>query len=498
MNYSDYFDKFCENDCEEVVQYVPNKDCKAFLLENAPRLYCPDETIQETFAFRTWTMRKHIKKTDVGFVLTEFLTKEQLSWAGEYNTINAPLTHHLNEFRWLKNSNIILDYVNFFINGKGSVDYSKSAFAYHTPALTAIYDFCVATANEQFLLDNALSLEKYFLYWEQTHLTENGLYWSIDDREGTEYSISGTTPDIKFLKGFRPILNSSMYGDAVSLSKIFSRLGDKEKQEVYRKKADFVREKINQKMWDGEFYKAIHPLDQNLDASLDYNDIPKDLDVREIMGFVPWAYHVPEQGWDKAFGLLKDEKVFKGATGFTTADISHPRFLFRQDVKACLWNGNVWPFATSFTINAVIELLNHYEQQTLTEQDLYDFIKQYAQMHYSEENGKTINFIDEVMYPFERVWRTRDWVKRGNNLVGGNNRGRDYNHSTFIDLVLRGLCGIDVGGESLTSSPKIKGIWKWFKLENITYRQKTYNVYYDEDGSVFGKGVGVVIEKVKG
>jgi hypothetical protein len=116
-------------------------------------------------------------------------------------------------------------------------------------------------------------------------------------------------------------------------------------------------------------------------------------------------------------------------------------------------------------------------------------------MHYSEENGKTINFIDEVMYPFERVWRTRDWVKRGNNLVGGNNRGRDYNHSTFIDIVLRGLIGIDPTGEELTVNPRIKGIWKWFSLENLTFKKQSFNIYYDEDGTKFNKGAGLIIEK---
>ena len=45
--------------------------------------------------------------------------------------------------------------------------------------------------------------------------------------------------------------------------------------------------------------------------------------------------------------------------------------------------------------------------------------------------------------------------------------------------------------------PRIKGIWKYFKLENLTYRKKTYTVYYDEDGSVFGKGQGVIIEESK-
>lgn len=489
MKYSEYFKKFNNNDNEEIIQYISNEKAEEFLLENAPRLYCPDKTIEETFAFRTWTMRKHIMNTEDGFLLSEFLTKIHLSWAGKHNTINAALTHHLNEFRWLKNSNIFLDYIRFFLTGEGS------AFAYHTPALTAMYNFCITTANEQFLKDNAEAFEKYFNTWEERHLTKCGLYWSIDDREGTEYTISGTMQDMTRLKGFRPLLNSCMYGDAVSLAKIFTLIGDEEKSKLYSDKAKAIKKKVDTLLWDNGFYKARHPFNQDFDAGVDFSSVPEECDAKELMGYIPWAFNLPSNGRDGCFSLLKDEKTFLAKTGFATADISHPRFLFYQE-KACTWNGNVWPYATSYTINAAIELLNNYKQDTLSENDLYDFILKYAEMHYSIEDGEKINFIDEVMRPFELIWNVREAVKNGYNLTGGPNRGRDYNHSTFIDLVLRGLCGISWDSQELTLLPKIQGIWKWFKLENLTHRGVTYNIWYDEDGTVFNKGRGVIIEKV--
>ncbi|MBQ8338334.1 MAG: hypothetical protein IJY33_04245, partial [Oscillospiraceae bacterium] len=66
----------------------------------------------------------------------------------------------------------------------------------------------------------------------------------------------------------------------------------------------------------------------------------------------------------------------------------------------------------------------------------------------------------------------------------------------FIDLVLRGLCGVSVDENSIKVEPKIRSIWKWFKIENLTIRKQTYNVFYDEDGSVFNKGKGVILERV--
>jgi hypothetical protein len=56
MKYFEYIQAFIENDEEDVIQHIPNAEAQAFLLENAPRLYCPDPVIEETFAFRTFTM----------------------------------------------------------------------------------------------------------------------------------------------------------------------------------------------------------------------------------------------------------------------------------------------------------------------------------------------------------------------------------------------------------------------------------------------------------
>lgn len=495
MKYADYYKKFIENDVEDVKQYVPNSECIEFLMKNAPRLYCPDAVIEETFAFRTFTMRKHIMKTDEGFLLSEFLVNTVMPWAGKYNTINAPLTHHLNEFRWLCCSDILLDYIDFFIKGEGSDYKSGSAFAYHTPALKAMYDFCRITDNEDYLIENREHFERYFLGFEKRHLTECGLYWSNDDREGTEFSISGTTVDMKVTKGFRLLMNSCMYADAAALGDIFTLAKDTARAEHYKERARKIRDLINAVLWDGEFYRCLHPKDECLAGEINHKRVAPEQSVKELVGYIPWCFGVPDEKKEDAFRFLKDDSVFLGKTGFTTADISHERFMFYDDTP-CTWNGKVWPYATSYAISAVINLLKNYRQNVITSGDLYKFIKTYAEMHYSIEDGKRINFIDEVMLPFEYIWDVRDKAKRGIYIpTAGKNRGKDYNHSTFIDLVIRGLIGIDTENKELTVTPRISGIWSWFKLENLRYGKKLYTVYYDEDGSVFGKGEGVRIEE---
>ena len=138
MKLREYVDIFNRDDNENVINKVPNKDAYSFLEKNAPRFSCPDPSIEKAFAFRSWTIRKHLKDTPDGVLMTEFLP--DVSWAGKHNTINAPLFHHLNEYRWFKNADILKDYLLWFLENKGG-----NSYVYSTPALTAMYEFLLVT-----------------------------------------------------------------------------------------------------------------------------------------------------------------------------------------------------------------------------------------------------------------------------------------------------------------------------------------------------------------
>ena len=520
MNYKELIEKFNDNDEEFLINAIDNAHAYEFLTKNAPRLHCPDTVIEDTFAFRTWVYRKHLRKVGDGFVVSEFLP--EVPWADAENTISTAFGFHLDDGKWFHCSDKILFYIDFMLSNKGN------SYHYFTPAITNIISFLKVTGNEWYIKENIDKFEAYFQGWEDRHLLPCGLYWSEDWFDAMEYSISGTAfdsdiikgikqstsySDGRVIKGIRPTLNSYMYGDAVVMAEVESSLNRLEKAKLYKAKAEKIKQLVEERLWDGSFYKAVHTkreyrkgfkyyVDESESLTVDELSTSKiypEHNVRELIGFIPWIYKLAPEGREDVFNLLKDEEVFAGKTGFTTADISHERFLYDIPYHECLWNGYVWPYATSQTIKSVISLLNNYNQSVITNKDLYDFIKKYSEMHYLTENGETVNFIDEMMHPFKYDWATRTFMKnRGwKSDKGGYERGKDYNHSSYIDLVITGLCGVSVETESLTVNPKISGIWKWFKLENLPYKGAVYDIYYDEDGTKFNKGVGVVIEKVK-
>ena len=82
-----YVDNFNKNDIELYQQYIPNVDVKSFLLDNIPLIDLPSKDIEETYYFRWWTYRKHLKETEDGFVITEFLP--EVNWSKKHNTINC-------------------------------------------------------------------------------------------------------------------------------------------------------------------------------------------------------------------------------------------------------------------------------------------------------------------------------------------------------------------------------------------------------------------------
>ena len=119
-----YIYRFNKNDNEIYKQFITNDEALLFLSENIPMIDLPDKEIEETYYFRWWTYRKHIKNTDDGFVITEFLP--DVNWSKKHNTINCPAAHHIYEGRWLKDPKYISEYINFWLykSGDGIRQYS--------------------------------------------------------------------------------------------------------------------------------------------------------------------------------------------------------------------------------------------------------------------------------------------------------------------------------------------------------------------------------------
>ncbi|MDD2599024.1 MAG: trehalase family glycosidase [Kiritimatiellae bacterium] len=238
-------------DDEELYANVPNSEALAFLEQNIPLFECPDEDFQRTYYFRWWSYRKHVKQTPDGYVITEFLPNVQ--WAGKHNTISCPAAHHYYEGRWLRNTTYLDDYSVFWLR-KGGDPRSYSFWI-----ADAFYARYKVTPNRALITDLLPDLVRNYEAWEKGFnwsgsligLRENGLFYTLDILDGGEVSIGG--------HGFRPTLNSFMYGDAKAIAAI-ARLDNKgELAKQYEAKAAELKRLVQQKLWDKEaqFFKVL-------------------------------------------------------------------------------------------------------------------------------------------------------------------------------------------------------------------------------------------------
>lgn len=472
-----YIDQFNAEDDELFVNTIDNAHAYAWLKDEIPVLECPDKELERTYYFRFWTYRKHVKSTPEGYVITEFLPK--VPWSGKYNAILAAVGHQIREGRWLKNGHRYLsEYIRFFLH-QPTTAYSYSAWmiyaAWELSSVSGSYDY-----GDDFLE----CADRYLTFWESSHGLSNGMFWSVDDRDAMEYSISGTTPDLRARRGIRPTLNSYMCADFWALAQFAHRAGDEALARRYSEKHERLRKKINTELWEDGFYRAFHyEPDESPDAALHAHPGES---PRELIGFIPWMFSIPPYGREDAFALLADTTAFAGPYGLTTAERSHPRFLYPVDHE-CLWNGYVWPFATSQTLVALQNCIDHYPGGEKYKPLYVDLLCQYARMHTrTRADGSVVPWIDEVRHPLRDDWSSRSLLEKWGwqEGAGGRERGKDYNHSTFCDLVISGLLGVHEENEQLVVTPKVPESWSYFTLSHLSFRGKMYTVAYTRESGV--------------
>lgn len=85
--------------------------------------------------------------------------------------------------------------------------------------------------------------------------------------------------------------------------------------------------------------------------------------------------------------------------------------------------------------------------------------------------------------------------KNGEWLKGDNPRSSYYNHSSFADLIINDLIGLRPRTDNIVEvHPLIpEGKWDWFYLDKVPYHGKSLTIFWDKDGSRYGKGKGFQI-----
>ncbi len=469
LHYDDlahYAEHFNTMEDENIVTTIPNAQSSEWMRKNIPLFDCPQENFREMYYYRWWTLRKHIKRTPVGYGMTEFLVDR--SYADRYNLIACAIGHHVMESRWLRDTTYLHQILRtWYFGNEGKAMTKMNKFSSWNPY--AVQQLFKVQGDTAFVLSLKPRLEEEYARWESTNRLPSGLYWQGDVQDGMEESISGGRKK----QYARPTINSYMCGNAEALAWMNGLTWDVEKTRLYKAKADTLRHLIVTHLWNEK--------DQFFETRR--GDVADTLAaVREAIGYIPWYFNLTftNPKYDVAWLQLLDEQGFSAPYGLTTAERRHPQFR-SHGVGRCEWDGAVWPFATSQTLTALANYLNDYPAPHVVGDSV--FFRQ-MELYVESQHHRGRPYIGEYLDEKNGAW-----------LMGDRERSRYYNHSTFNDLMITGIVGLRPQDDgSIVVNPLLPdNQWDYFCLDGVNYRGHVLTIIWDKDGQHYHQGSGLTL-----
>ncbi|GEM_PF-572165 len=445
---------------------------------NVPVVDLPDADAEAVYYYRWRVLKEHLRYTEpgTGWVLTEFL--DCCGYAAPYQAINAAAGHQLAEGRWLRDQRYLDDYEDYWLTGPGQIEPAQNpeaadwAHQYSFWAVTAIVERAKVTGNLDRLRALQPELETFVEDWGNQFDADLGLYWQTPEYDAKESSPASYATDREYAgrHTFRPSINAYLYGDMLALAEVATLNGDEATATEYRDRAAALREAVDTYLWDDErafFYDVVDW------ENPDHERLRDRLDV----GFVPWKFGLASPEHAVALDQLLDPQGFAAPYGPTVTERRSPDFWRSADQGCCKWDGPSWPFSTSLTLDGVATALRDDAAGDLTRADYLDLFDSYVRTQFRDGEP----YVAEAHHPDEDRW-----------IYDGNNHSEDYLHSSYVDLVLQDLLGLQPqSDDSLVLDPLVPAVWDWFAAENVPYHGRNVTVLFDRDGSRYGAGAGL-------
>lgn len=451
--------------------------------DEIPFFESPDRELDATYYYRWEVLTKHLVygSPESGYTFTEFIDRP--FWSGSYGAISCPLGHQAYEIRWLKDRRVIEDFARYWFETPGAEPRSYSNW--YGDAMWATYE---VLGDRDLLRTVYPHMEAQVAGWTAERWDpEHRMYRWVGAWDGMETNINSRLTQDEFGggEGYRPTLNSYLFGDLLALSRTAALFGEAEKAEEYRTRAEELKERVQEELWDPErtffFHQFAHDEQGGIQAlSLTYQTGPYagNPHGRELLGYVPWQFNLPDPGYEMAWKYLMDPDYFWAPYGPTGVEQGDPQFFVSP--RCCVWSGNAWPYATSQTLTAMANLLHEYAQEVVDASDYYTLLRTYALSQ--RENGRP--YIAEAADPFTGSWS-------GHNTFY---HSEHYLHSGFVDQVITGLVGLRPrADDTLRVDPLVPADWDYFALDGVDYHGHDLSVVWDRDGSHFHRGPGFAL-----
>ena len=450
-----------------------------------PFFESPDSAIDATYYYRWELVTKHLTygSPETGYTFTEFLDRP--FWSGRYGSISCPLGHQFAEVRWMDDPRIIDDFARYWFETPGAQPRSYSNW--YASAMWGVYE---VTRDTSFLRRVFPYMKRQYAGWIAEHWDSTQRMFRWDGlHDGMERNInSRQTSDIdEGAEGYRPTLNSYMYGDARAIARAAALFGDRATAREYDARAEDLRKRVENELWDQRRELFLHEFAHNessgvraLTRTYDSGPFAGNPHGRELIGYVPWQFELPERGrgYERAWRFLMDTAYFLAPYGPTTTERHDPQFYISP--KCCWWSGNSWPYATTQTLVAMANLLDDYDQSVVTRSDWMKLFGTYTRTQ--RKNGRP--YIAEGANPDNGSWAGFDSYYHSEH----------YFHSGYVDLVITGVVGLRPrADDTVEVQPMAPDSWNYFALDGVRYHGHKLSILWDRSGNRYRRGRGLTL-----
>jgi len=323
-------------------------------------------------------------------------------------------------------------------------------------------------------IDEHWDAEHRMFRWDGMH---DGMETNINSRL-TADSFAGA-------EGYRPTLNSYLYADAMAIARSARLLGDDAKADQFAARAAELKRRVQEELWDPEREFFFHQFANDETNGIRAKSLTYETGRyagspygRELIGYVPWQFNLPDPGYESAWRFLMDSTKFFAPFGPTTVEQDDPQFFVSP--RCCIWSGNEWPYATTQTLVAFANLLNNYDQSVVTKRDYYRLLETYT----LDQRMDGRPYVAEAANPDNGSWD-------GHNTFY---HSEHYFHSGYVDLIITGLAGLRPrADDSVEVNPLVPDDWDYFALDGVAYHGHDVSIVWDRDGTRYGRGSGLSV-----
>lgn len=454
---------------------------------------CSDPLVAKMYYHRWYNLKKNSMNPQLGKL--EHRTFSEGRWTADWyaNVISYGAGHQIREARWLRDPSYAWGHLQTWTDNPRPDGIYPSHVTPQGQQGGQYTDWITSQAWETYLVHpdktllariadtlarNAEGWRRVYGWGDSPLLVVDSHWWTGMEWQPSFFSFAGYqtgggagTDKSKMTPLRRVDLTAYNFGNAQAVANIYRELGRREEAARLQNLADETRAAVLAQMWDSHthWFHSLRASDNALSPT------------KEIIGLYPFYFELPppRQGYEAAWSVALDPAQFW--TAWPLASVSRECPAYSQTGwpvgpggSGCMWNGPTWPHANSLVLTAMANTLRHYAPCALTRQKLLDLFTSFTRAQYMHQNP---------LYPWTGEYYNGDTGEWKTTQL-------DYNHSTWIDPLIRDLIGlVPRPDDTLEIDPLLpEGAWSYFVLDGQAYKGHDVTIAYDAQGGHVAPG----------